>query len=116
MSSSLESRRRLNGVFAVLLLSVLSLATPALSVDCMWGNGLTDNWNEPSAWSCNQVPGPGDTASQINGTITLTEAASVDSFLMQGGVVTGDADLLALAGRSRVAIITAGVLKAEMEA
>ena len=69
---------------------VFANTTPFLpgAVTCTWDNS-TGNWNDQTHWSCGSVPGAGDTAIILSGTVNLNIPVTVDTLTMDhSGVLT----------------------------
>ena len=90
--------------FAIIGLLLAATGTPMAfankvqstsAVSCTWDNS-TSNWNNLTHWSCGAVPGVGDTAIILSGTVTLDIPVTVDTLTMDHSgvlsepVLTGD--------------------------
>jgi hypothetical protein len=74
----------------VVLLSFSSRVTARPTVACTWPNSTTGNWTDAGAWSCGNVPGPGDDVSiGIGAVINLTTTATINNLTMIGGTISG---------------------------
>ena len=67
--------------FFYLLLNLISLSS-ATANTCVWTGPANGDWNTPSNWNCNQVPGPLDFVLITNGSVTLNSNATVGSLVM----------------------------------
>lgn len=76
---------------SILLLFVFLLSSISLVTAATWIGG-TGHWEDPSNWSSNQVPGPGDQVFINNGDVTLNSTAFVNKvFISDGSYLTIEA-------------------------
>ena len=68
--------------------SVLAAPPHAPAATCIWNNS-TGNWSDSARWSCGIVPGPGDTATINSGTVNITASVTVQTLILNGGMLQG---------------------------
>jgi hypothetical protein len=78
-----------SAVFALQLFTIMFLSFAGFSQTTYTWNGGAGNWNIASNWSPNGVPGVNDNAIIHNGTVLLTNDATVTGFTLNGGTLYG---------------------------
>jgi hypothetical protein len=80
--------RLIGALGLVLVLEIFAAPRVVSAANCTW-SGATGNWSQKDNWSCNQVPGAGDTANIYGGTVTLDGGVIIKDLNFGGGTLQG---------------------------